>query len=829
MAELEKLIEEISSDLVIIDIDDLPALSQVHGKFENYITLARETNSDAAKVAEACTELVKKIILSEIDDKASALKGLNEALGSLQVIVRDKKNIHEVPLPAVLDLSDKTSEPEKSPESSGAAEESAEEEQRHVLNFVEADTSLMGEFITEAREHCSSAEQMMMDLETGEDKDGAINAIFRSFHTIKGAAGFLDIQPINHVAHESETLLDMGRKGTIAIEGKIADVIFDSIDILRRLLDSVEECLSSGAETDVTELITPILETLREILKDPDSFSFAESSDRVGDKLVDMGIVDQKKIDEALQHKESDEERIGQTLVKQKVVSAKTVAKALRDQQQTRKEKQGSSNAVKEMVKIDTERLDRMVDTIGELVIAESMVGQNEEILSNASHEVARNISHLNKITRELQEMGMAMRLVPVRGTFQKLARAVRDLTRKSGKKVELKMQGEDTEVDRSIIQLIGDPLMHMIRNSVDHGIESPEERAGTDKPEIGKVSLRAYHKGGNIYFDIEDDGRGLNKDMLYNKAIEKGLIEPGKEMTDQEIYQIIFMPGFSTAKQITDISGRGVGMDVVKRNIDAMRGNLEIESELGRGTKFAMKLPLTLAIIDGMLVDIEKEKYIIPTLSVVESLSLTPDMISTVTNRGELINLRGELLPLIRINRLFDLNRKGENTNAESTVVVVEDNSRKIGLVIDKLLGQRQTVIKSLGKTFSRQKWISGGAILSNGNIGLIIDIGGVIGLADEIKEELYSWNSRKNLETDKPRVDLEQIKNEEEKDPEDVSAENTLGNSEESSETADNQSDIESPEPDPNETVNRINQEILNSHTEQETEEKQLETVQV
>ncbi len=747
MADFEKLIEEISADLVMADTDDLPALSQIHDKFEKLSKNDGAQKKSIAPVANACAELVKKIILSETDNKAGAVKALSETLSDLQSVVRDGKDIADMKFPKILQLDGIAGE-ESSGDSAQAQESPAEETaERDIIHLADADVSLIGEFVTEAREHCSTAEQMMMDLETGDDKEGAINAIFRSFHTIKGAAGFLDIQPINHVAHESETLLDLGRKGTIKIEGRIADIIFDSIDILRQLMDATEEVLSSGSEYDATELIAPILTTLREILKDPEAATGAESSDRIGDKLIDMGVVNQDKINKALQNKEKPDERIGETLVKQKVVPAKAVAKALREQQQTRKEKQAGAAAVKEMVKIDTERLDRLVDTIGELVIAESMVGQNDEIISNASHEVARNISHLNKITRELQEMGMAMRLVPVRGTFQKLARAVRDLTRKSGKKVELKMQGEDTEVDRSIVELIGDPLMHMIRNSVDHGIETPEERAKTDKPEVGTVHLRAYHKGGNIYFDIEDDGRGLNKEVLFNKAVEKGLIDPNKEMTDQEIYQIIFMPGFSTAKKVTDISGRGVGMDVVKKNIDAMRGNLEIESELGRGTKFTMKLPLTLAIIDGMLVDIEREKYIIPTLSVVESLSLTPDMISTVTNRGELINLRGELLPLIRVNRLFDLFRKSENDNAESTVVVVEDNTRKIGLVVDKLLGQRQTVIKSLGKTFSRQKWISGGAILSNGNIGLIIDIGGVISLADEIQDELYSEKYKNRL----------------------------------------------------------------------------------
>ncbi len=729
MTDPESLLDDIASDIMVADIEDLPGLSRIYEKLEKMAAQSKD-HGILPNALTACAELIKKIILNEVPDKNSSWKVINEALTVIQGIVRDGHPSEAAVFPAELGLAPVGSQ------SIGAVSETMPEEEppeNSIINLAGADASLTSDFINEAREHLASAEQNLMDLETGSDYDGAINAIFRSFHTIKGAAGFLDLKPILVVAHESETLLDLGRKGTVHIEGALADVAFDSIDVLRRLMDGAEEALAKGGEFNGAKIISSILKTLRQIIKDPSVIPVRAVRERVGDKLIDMGVVSQDKIDEALEKRKDPEERIGETLVKQGLVPAKTVAKALREQQQVRRDK-STGATVKEMVKIDTERLDRLVDTIGELVIAESMVGQDEELLGNASHKVARNISHLNKITRELQEMGMAMRLVPVRATFQKLARAVRDLTRKSGKAVELKMHGEDTEVDRSIVELIGDPLMHMIRNSVDHGIETTEERSKTGKPAIGTVNLRAYHKGGNIHFAIEDDGRGLDKAKITAKAVERGLIEPGREMTDQEIYTLIFLPGFSTAAKVTEVSGRGVGMDVVKRNVEAMRGSIEITSEAGQGSNFIMKLPLTLAIIDGMLVDIEDEKYIIPTLSVVESLSLTPDMISTVYGRGELINLRGELLPLVRINQLFGLYPNGATDKQESTVVVVEENTRKIGLVVDKLLGQRQTVIKSLGGTFARQKWISGGAILSNGNIGLIIDIGGVISLASEI-----------------------------------------------------------------------------------------------
>lgn len=740
MNGLEKLIETLAADLVMVSIDDLPGLARLHDSFLQ-LTKAIGDDSDVVyKAANRSAELVEKIVLNDVPDRNGCLSILNDSVAAMQAIIRDHRSPGEVVFPRELGLDIGNSPVSQSPakavsinnngkETADEGENKSEALEPLTINLATGDSSLLGDFITEAREHCATAEQMLMDMETGSDNQNAINAIFRSFHTIKGAAGFLDLKPIQMLAHESETLLDLARKGTITISGKIADTIFDAIDVMRKLLDGAEEALKSGGIFDGSGITYAVLNKVRPLIENPDDVPVEEPPQRVGDILIEMGAVSQEKIDEALIKKENPDEKLGETLVKQGIVPAKVVAHALRDQQQVKKEKVGGGT-VKEMVKIDTERLDRLVDTIGELVIAESMVGQDEEVLGIVSPKIARNISHLNKITRELQEMGMAMRLVPVRPTFQKLARAVRDLTRKSGKEVDLVLSGEDTEVDRSIVENIGDPLMHMIRNSVDHGIESPEEREKLGKPRTGKITLKAYHKGGNIIFDIEDDGKGLDKERILAKAKEKGLIDVNKEMTEKEIYGLILLPGFSTAQKVTDISGRGVGMDVVRKNIEMMRGHLEIVSTQGKGTLFTMKLPLTLAIIDGMLVNVEKEKLIIPTLSIVESLSLSQEMIFTITGRAEMIDLRGDLLPLIRVKDLFHL-QEVDGDKREKTVVVVEDGSKRVGLVVDKLLGQRQTVIKSLGPVFGEQKWIAGGAILSDGNVGLIIDVSGVVALA--------------------------------------------------------------------------------------------------
>jgi two-component system chemotaxis sensor kinase CheA len=751
MDTLEKMVEAAAADLVMADVEDLPALAGLHEHFLNIGRAVADKAGLIARASAAAANLMQKIILNEVEDKAQAMTVIGETIAILQDLARGHRRETEVELPAALELAGpagakdgkrkaaRKEDPSSAEQAPAPAETAAvkrpepsapkapvEKRESLIVSLENSDASLLGEFITEAREHCANAEQMLMDLESGSDKDGAINAIFRSFHTIKGAAGFLDLKPVLVLAHDSETLLDLARKGTLTISGKAADLVFDAIDAMRKLLDGVEAVMKSGDTFDGTEIASPVLDRLRWRLENPETGDEPVSS-RVGDILVEMGAVSQAEIDAALERRKQRDEKLGETLVREGLVPAKAVAHALREQQAKKTPAGGA--AVKDMVKIDTERLDRLIDTIGELVVAESMVGQDEEILRVVSPKVTRNVSHLNKITRELQEMGMAMRLVPVRATFQKLARAVRDLTRKSGKEIELELSGEETEVDRSIVDNIGDPLMHMVRNSVDHGIESPEERVAAGKPRTGRIIIKAYHKGGNIHFDICDDGRGLDRDRILVKARERGLLDGIKEPTDHEIYNLILLPGFSTAQKVTDISGRGVGMDVVKKNIELMRGHLEIASTPGRGTTFNIKLPLTLAIIDGMLVKVEDERFIIPTLSIVESLSLSKETIFTVNAKARMINLRGELLPLISIGDLFGIRPEAQG-NAEKTVVVVEDATRRVGFIVDTLLGQRQTVIKSLGSTFAAQKWVAGGAILSDGSVGLILDVSGMVAL---------------------------------------------------------------------------------------------------
>ncbi len=326
----------------------------------------------------------------------------------------------------------------------------------------------------------------------------------------------------------------------------------------------------------------------------------------------------------------------------------------------------------------------------------------------------------------------MSMRMVPVQGVFQKMARLARDLSRQAGKPVDFVTSGEETELDRTVVDKIADPLVHMVRNAIDHGIEPSEARLQAGKRPTGRVELRAFHQAGNIVIEMEDDGRGLDKDRILKKALEQGLVEAGQELTEEEVFKLIFHPGLSTAEKVTSISGRGVGMDVVKKNIESLRGRVEISSTPGQGTTFTIRLPLTLAVIDGQVVRIGENRYIVPINSIIRSLRPTRQQLSTVQGRGEMILERGALLPLVRLHRLFGVVPATEDPTA-SLIVIVEADGQKCCLLVDDLLGQQQVVIKSLGEALGQVPGVSGGAIMGDGRVTLILDVPGLVELAQK------------------------------------------------------------------------------------------------
>ncbi|MDE3173954.1 MAG: chemotaxis protein CheA, partial [Gemmatimonadota bacterium] len=381
-------------------------------------------------------------------------------------------------------------------------------------------------------------------------------------------------------------------------------------------------------------------------------------------------------------------------------------------------------------VRVRTDRLDQLIDMVGELVIAQAMITEDDVLRNTTLHGLARKVSDANKIVRDLQDLSMGMRMVPLRGAFQKVTRLARDLARRSGKQLDVVIDGEDTEIDRNLVEVLSDPIVHMVRNATDHGLESPAERRSAGKPATGRLSIAAYHAGGNVVVEIADDGRGLDRSKILRKAVAMGLASDAQTLSDRDVYELIFAPGFSTAEAVTDISGRGVGMDVVRRNVEAMRGRIEIDARPGRGTRFVIRLPLTLAITDGMVVRVGGERYIVPTLNIQVSFRPETGMLSTIAGRGEMVTLRGEVRPLVRLHRLFGIVGAEEDPR-RALLMVVGDGAQSVALLVDELLGQQQLVAKSLGRGLGVAPGVSGGAILGDGRVGLILDVHSLVALS--------------------------------------------------------------------------------------------------
>jgi two-component system chemotaxis sensor kinase CheA len=653
---------------------------------------------------------------------------------------------------------------------------------------IKEDSEIFLEFLSEVLDHLEESESNILSIEDNACDYEVINAIFRSIHSIKGSAGFLGLTDMQRLSHELEALLDKARKGEMSITQEIIDISLSAIDALRKLRDNlairVDRELGKITDASANEQpldIQPFVDRLTAMLNEEVKPGKAEQTEElltkdsaessgkefIGEILLEEGTITQEQLDKAL---EDGNKKIGEILVEDGVTTPDKIAKALSEQkpigeilsdkgaitepqldsalkQQSKKvgerlvesgattsegidsalqsqQAQRSMKVQSRTVKVDTGKLDNLFDLVGELVIANTLIcGEMKSVSNNGT---SKNLSQLTKITKDIQDQVMSMRMVTLKQTFQKMSRLVRDVSQRSGKKVKFNISGEETELDKNVIEEIADPLVHILRNSVDHGIESEEDRIAKGKSKEGSVTLSAFHRGGNIIIEIKDDGKGLQKERILNKAIDKGLVSNQASMTDNQIYNLIFAPGLSTADKVTNISGRGVGMDVVKKNIEKLRGKVDVTSQEGVGSTFTIKLPLTLAIIDGIVVHVGDTKYIIPTVSIEESLQPKEEEISTVKNQGEIVNIRGNLLSLVRLHKLYNI-KTTKTVPWESIVVVVEGAEGKYGILVDELLGQQQVVIKSLGDRFKNVKGISGSAILGDGKVGLILDVTGV------------------------------------------------------------------------------------------------------
>ena len=445
----------------------------------------------------------------------------------------------------------------------------------------------------------------------------------------------------------------------------------------------------------------------------------------LGEILVESGVVSRETLDKAL----AQQKRVGQILVEQKAATPQQVEQALLKQKLQESAAQAKKTDTAS-IRVDTAKIDKLINLVGELVITQSMLSDlGTRFEMSQLHVLLERVAQLERNTREIQERVMSIRMLPIGTAFSRFPRLVRDLASKTGKKIQLVMSGEETELDKTVIESIGDPLTHLIRNSADHGLELPEERLDNNKPEVGTIRLNAFHEGGSISITVEDDGRGLNRDKILAKALKQGLIESEK-LTDDQIWSLIFRPGFSTAEKITDVSGRGVGMDVVKRNIDALGGTISIKTAMGKGTAFTLKLPLTLAIIEGMTVRIGQETYIVPLLSILESIQPKRESVKTVVGKGELINVRGTYIPMVRLYEVFNL--RPEHTDpVKGILLILETEGERVAVMVDEILGQQQVVIKSMEQNFRKVEGIAGATILGDGTVGFILDVRGLLEIA--------------------------------------------------------------------------------------------------
>lgn len=569
---------------------------------------------------------------------------------------------------------------------------------------------VLSEFTSEAEEHLVVTEQILIDA--GESPDSnAINGIFRCVHSIKGASAYFGLEEIAKTSHITENLIDEARAGTRPFDGKLTELMLAYIDLQKKLLNNAKQAMKSGGS------ITRLNQTL-DYLKHLDAY-------------VSGGVkAPEAKAEEFVIPANNHAEHAPEPVHAAPKSEAGMIGTEKPTLEKESPKEQSKKLDIKTFVKVETNRLDHLIDTIGEMCTYNQMlIKMCRQYLPNVA-AVNKNMHQVEKISRELRDIGMSMRLDPIRGLFQKMSRLVWDTAKKLGKQINFKMDGEDTELDRTLIEKLADPLMHMARNAIDHGIEKPEDREAAGKPKVGTVQLRAFHAGGSVHIQIVDDGKGLDTNKLLEKAIEKGIAQAGNTYTEQEIYAFIFAPGFSTAAVVTDLSGRGVGMDVVKKNIEAMRGRVHIRSMVGSGTTFTIELPLTLAIIDGVEVRVGTESYILPALSIVELMRPERKLLSSTLQDGETFHFRGKYLPIFRLGDLYNVQPRHVDP-VDALIVVIESAGEYVALMVDEVLSTQSIVIKRLGDLFPDTIGITGCAILADGNIGLILDSRSLVSLA--------------------------------------------------------------------------------------------------
>jgi two-component system, chemotaxis family, sensor kinase CheA len=542
------------------------------------------------------------------------------------------------------------------------------------------DPIIVQDFVIECKEYLNLAEQSLLQLEKNPNDAENIEAAMRAFHTIKGSSAFLEMDTINRLAHTVESVLARIRDGEMPYSSECGTRLLGSVDVLSDII----QLLISGGAADKPSSYEPL--------------------------MADLTGLAQGKTGGVARSPENNSE------------PAVPSAEAIAGGRENRKEAVEQS-----MTRVQTRRLDRLIDMVGELVIAHSMVNQDPLVNQPENHELSKKVGQSGKIIRELHDLSMSMRMIPLKATFQRMNRLVRDLAVKSEKPVRFETEGEETEIDRNMVDVLNEPLIHLLRNAIDHGLETPDERVAMGKPAIGRIRLKATHEGGCVALEVSDDGRGLDRVKIAHRAAERGLAPKDMEWTDAEIVDLTFRTGFSTSERLTDVSGRGIGMDAVRRGVESLKGRIDVRTRGGEGCVFLIRLPLTLAVTEGMLVRVGHERYVVPTMSIHVSIRPNPDGLFYLAGKGEMVLFQNQTIPVFRLYRLFGIRDAVEDI-LRSSLIIVGNNDGRYALMVDEIMGKQQVVEKGLGRALGHVAGIAGGAILGDGQVGLILDVAGLV-----------------------------------------------------------------------------------------------------
>ncbi len=604
------------------------------------------------------------------------------------------------------------------------------------------DAGLLQDYLAECDELLQRLDQDLVSLETAPDDKEVLNRVFRAFHTIKGTSGFMGLTQIVELTHHAEDVLNLLRKGEGKINRRTMDVLLAVHDQLRRMIGDIRNQSPKLYE----------LGTLLGSLKQIQEADATDDRPMLGEIMVAQKVITHAEREAALQEAVLHDRKLGEVLVEKQLASPSQIREALQQQAASAEPR---AEAVR-TIRVDVSKLDALINLVGEMVLERNRLHKltHDFALQRIAAEkfesaLGQSAARIDFLTDELQGASLRTRMVPIDMTFRRFPRLVRDVSIALGKEVELVITGEDTELDKTVVEEIADPLVHLVRNALDHGIERPEVREKRGKPRKGTVRLEARQEGDNILVQVSDDGGGIDLERVKQKAIEKGLATPERlrAMNQREVLDLIFLPGFSTAEQVSDVSGRGVGMDVVRTNLDRLNGVIEVESEAGLGSTVTLRLPLTLAILPALLVRAEQDVYALPLRSVMEAIRIPAKEVHRVES-SEVLRLRDRVIPLVRAERMFGRAGAAGNGNGHAPaeflcVVVIGVGEKRVGLVVDELLGQEETVIKPLGSYLKHIPGVAGATIGGDGRVRLILDPGAVAGASDDSAALLERMNA--------------------------------------------------------------------------------------